>query len=170
MSVLPILCWPDPRLSVVCDAVSSVTAEMQDLADDMLETMYAAPGRGLAAPQVGHLLRLFVMDVTWKEGAPAPQFFFNPVIADASDTMATHSEGCLSIPGVTAEVARPDRVRLTWTDRAGVTDTAWFEGFAAACVQHELDHLNGRVTLDHLEPSVRVRTVEAYEAYKEALT
>ena len=162
MSLLPILRWPDPRLAEICDPVAEISPDLCRLADDMLETMYAAPGRGLAAPQVGQMVRLFVMDTAWKEGPHAPQVFFNPSVAEVSDTLATQTEGCLSIPGVSAEVTRPDRVRLSWTDRSGAACSGWFEGFDAACVQHEMDHLEGRVTLDHLSDGARARVLAEY--------
>ena len=162
MSLRAVLQWPDARLQQVCAPVDQITSEIRTLASDMLETMNAAPGRGLAAPQVGVLLRLFVMDVTWKEGTPAPMIFVNPVVSEASDTHAEGDEVCLSIPGVTSTVPRPDRVRLRWSDLDGVAHDRWFDGPAARCAQHELDHLNGVVTLDHLPPADRTRVLANY--------
>jgi peptide deformylase len=130
----------------------------------MLETMYAAPGRGLAAPQIGVMNRVFVTDVSWKEGTPDPQVFINPDILEASETVAEADEGCLSIPGITTRVTRPDRVHLVWTSLEGARVSQVFTGFAAACVQHELDHLNGIVTLDLLSPEARVEAERAYTA------
>jgi len=152
MAVLPILRWPDPRLKQPC---APVTGDVHALIDDMLETMYAAPGRGLAAPQVGVLWRLFVMDTTWKEGASDPQVFVNPRITDRSDTLATAAEGCLSIPGVLVDVTRPAEITVTWQDAHGAAHRQVFSGFAAACVQHEIDHLDGIVTFDRLAPDAR---------------
>lgn len=152
MAVLPILRWPDPRLTTVC---TPVRADVRALAADMLDTMYAAPGRGLAAPQVGALLRLFVMDVTWKEGIRAPQVFVNPEILWLSDARATGPEGCLSLPGATTYVARATEARLRWTDLEGALHEETLSGFAAICAQHEYDHLDGILTLDHLSPADR---------------
>lgn len=152
MGVLPILTWPDPRLCAVC---APVVSDMGALAADMLETMYAAPGRGLAAPQVGVLLRLFVMDAKWKEGSPAPQVFLNPRIIWRSDTLVAGPEGCLSLPGLSTPVARPDRLRLIWTDLDGAEQDQSFDGFAAICIQHECDHLDGILTIDHLKADER---------------
>ncbi|MEW9918409.1 peptide deformylase [Marimonas sp. MJW-29] len=164
MSLLPILKWPDPRLAQVCAPVDGITPEIEKLAADMLETMYDAPGRGLAAPQVGAMQRLFVMDTTWKEGAPAPLVCINPVLQEVSDERATMTEGCLSIPGVSAEVSRPARVRMVWTGLDGARHVQGFDGFAAVCVQHELDHLDGIVTFDHLDPETRASLIADYEA------
>ncbi len=110
MSLRPILKWPDDRLSAVCELIDRITRETVALAEDMLETMYAAPGRGLAAPQVGVLSRLFVMDVAWKDGERTPQVFVNPEIAWAGEKMAVTSEGCLSIPGVSVDVVIRSRL------------------------------------------------------------
>jgi peptide deformylase len=162
MSRREIVLWPDPRLATPCAPVAAVTADIETLAEDMLETMYAAPGRGLAAPQVGVLLRLFVMDTEWKDAAPAPRVFLNPAIVAVGPAQATRAEGCLSIPGITAEVTRPATVRLRWTDLDGVTREEDFDGFAAACVQHEIDHLDGVVTLDRIDGETRARLVAEY--------
>jgi peptide deformylase len=159
MAVLPILRWPDPRLATRCAPVK-VDAEARRLAHDMLDTMYAAPGRGLAAPQVGVLRRVFVMDPAWKDGRPAPVILMNPSIIWASARRIRGPEGCLSIPGVTADVDRAAEVRLRWTAADGTLREETFGGFAAICAQHEMDHLDGIVTLDHLAPDVRA-TLEA---------
>ncbi len=155
MSVLDILRWPDPRLTQVCAPVTQVTPCIETLAADMLETMYAAPGRGLAGPQVGVMQRIFVMDVGWKEGRPDPVVCINPILQDVSEQHATNAEGCLSIPGVSAEISRPAQVRMVWTDVTGNRQEQSFSGFAAACVQHELDHLDGIVTFDRLDAATR---------------
>lgn len=148
MALLDILRLPDPRLRRVCTPVVRIDEGIRELAADMLETMYAAPGRGLAAPQVGITLRLFVVDTTWKEGTPNPRVFVNPVILDTSDTMATRTEGCLSIPGVPCDVTRPEEITLQWTDLDGAILTERLRGIDAVCVQHEFDHLNGRLCID----------------------
>lgn len=164
MSVRPILRWPDPRLSQVCAEVGEITHDIRCLAADMLETMYAAPGRGLAGPQVGAMVRLFVMDVTWKEGIRAPRVLINPVVEWASDRLATGPEGCLSIPGVTAEVTRPAEIRMRWLGLDGQTVSETLVGFAGTCAQHELDHLDGIVTFDRVAPEVRARIEAEYAA------
>lgn len=154
MSLLDIRHWPDPVLSKRCAAIAD-PASVADLARDMLETMYAAPGRGLAAPQVGRAIRLFVMDVTWKEGAPSPFVCVNPQIADRAPEAVPGPEGCLSIPGVTAEVPRAPWVVLRWTTPAGEAREERLEGPAAICAQHEYDHLDGIVTLDRIDAGQR---------------
>jgi peptide deformylase len=156
MAVLPILRWPDARLGQVC---APVTGDVTGLAADMLDTMYDAPGRGLAAPQVGVLKRLFVMDVAWKTGAPDPLVCINPEILWASETRAEGAEGCLSIPGPTTVVSRATQIRLGWTGLDGVRREALLEGFAAICAQHEYDHLDGILTLDRLTPEARAAAV-----------
>ena len=152
MAVLPILRWPDPRLEERC---AEVSGDVGTLAADMLDTMYVAPGRGLAAPQVGHLLRLFVMDVTWKEGARSPVVCINPAITWRSSGRATGAEGCLSIPGVTTHVTRAKEIRLRFTDLTGAEREEHLTGFAAICAQHEYDHLDGILTLDRISPAER---------------
>ncbi|AHD08022.1 peptide deformylase [Phaeobacter gallaeciensis] len=166
MTVLPIRAWPDPVLSMRASPVDA-TEDVAELARDMLDTMYAAPGRGLAAPQVGVLARLFVMDTTWKEGARDPLVCINPDIVALSEEMATMSEGCLSIEGVSLDVTRPAWVDLAWSDLEGVRHQRRFEGFAAACVQHEYDHLEGCVTFDRVSPTARAAAVATYETYLE---
>lgn len=163
MSKLEILKWPDPRLAQPC-APAEISAETRVLAGDMLETMYGAPGRGLAAPQVGQTLRLFVMDTTWKDAAPSPMIFFNPEITASNGTPVESAEGCLSIPGLSVPVARAPEITLAWQDSTGAPQTASFTGFAASCIQHEMDHLDGIVTLDRVDPAARAALVAAYEA------
>lgn len=154
--ILPITRFPDPVLRRPCTPVVAIDDTLRQLAADMLETMYAAPGRGLAAPQVAVTLRLFVMDCTWKEGTPSPRVCVNPQIVAASESLAINTEGCLSIPGVPARVARPDWVVLRWTDLDGVPHEERLEGFEAVCAQHELDHLNGRLCIDLMSEPDRV--------------
>jgi len=155
MSVRPILNYPDARLRRICLPVGAPDDGIRQLASDMLETMYAANGRGLAAPQVGVLRRLFVMDADWKEGTPAPLICLDPEILDASDEEHTGPEGCLSIPGIPVAVSRPAWIALHWTDLAGQTHTGRLTGAAAICAQHELDHLNGRLIIDLMDPDAR---------------
>jgi len=158
MAVLPILRWPDPRLEERC---APVTGDVAGLAADMLETMYAAPGRGLAAPQVGQLIRLFVMDTTWKEGTRAPVVCINPGITWRAAEVQTGPEGCLSIPGIVTQVARAKAIRLRWTDLAGQDHEEILQGFAAVCAQHEYDHLDGILTLDRISPEDRAAAERA---------
>ena len=162
MSVLPIVLWPDPRLRETCAPVTDL-ADVQTLAADMLETMYAAPGRGLAAPQVGAMVRMFVMDAGWKEGKSDPLVCINPMFQEIGEDRVDSEEGCLSIPGVTAMVNRPSTVQMQWT---GINDARYvqsFDGFAAACVQHEMDHLDGVVTFDHLDAETRAEVETQYK-------
>ena len=153
MTTRPILIHPDPRLKTVAKPVERITPEIGQLAEEMLATMYGAPGIGLAAPQVGVLARLFVMDCVKEEGAtPRPMVLINPEITWTSEETATHEEGCLSIPEQYAEVTRPERVRLRWIDLQGTSREEEFEGLWATCAQHEFDHLNGRLFIDYLGP------------------
>ena len=151
-----ILIHPDPRLKKVCAPVSDVTDDLRKLADDMLETMYDAPGIGLAAPQIGVLDRLIVLDCVKEEGeAPRPLVMFNPQIVSASDETNVYEEGCLSIPEQFAEITRPKEVEVAWMDRDGNARQEVFDGLWATCVQHEIDHLNGKLFIDYLKPLKR---------------
>ncbi len=151
MSIRPILIHPDPRLKKRCAPVESISPEIGQLAEDMLETMYEAPGVGLAAPQVGVLQRLFVMDCVKEEDAsPRPLVLINPEIVSTSDEVNTYEEGCLSIPEQYAEVTRPARVVMRWTGLDGKVQEEEFDGLWATCAQHELDHLNGKLFIDYL--------------------
>lgn len=162
MAVLPILRWPDPRLATRCDPVPA-DEDNAALIGAMFETMYDAPGRGLAAPQVGVMKRLFVMDVTWKEGEKSPEVMINPRILDRSEEITSGEEGCLSIPGVLTEIERPARVEMAWTDAHGVAQRRWLDGAAARCAQHEYDHLDGVVTFDRLTPEGREQAIRRFE-------
>jgi peptide deformylase len=165
MSLLPILLWGDPRLTEVARPVGEITPEVRQLAEDMLETMYAAPGRGLAAPQVGAGLRLFVMDCGWKDdGERLPLVLVDPEIVAASEETAVHEEGCLSIPGVPVEVARPAAVTMRWRDLDGVVRERRFEGIEAVCAQHEQDHLDGVLIPDRAEGAARAALEPALRA------
>lgn len=148
MAILPILMLPDARLRQVCTAVNQFDEALAQLAADMLETMYAAPGRGLAGPQVGEMMRIFVMDVGWKDGRPSPLVCINPVIKDVAG-LAANTEGCLSIPNHPVRIERPAMVRMAWQDLAGRHCEGFFEGFAAVCAQHERDHLDGILCIDY---------------------
>ena len=152
----PILIHPDPRLKKVCSPVENITDELSKLADDMLETMYDAPGIGLAAPQVGVLHRLIVLDCVKEEGAaPSPTVMFNPEIVASSEEMGVYEEGCLSIPDQYAEVTRPAEVEVAWIDQQGNPQKQSFDKLWATCVQHEIDHLNGKLFIDYLKPLKR---------------
>ena len=148
--IRPILIHPDPRLKKVCDPVQGITDDLRRLARDMLDTMYDAPGIGLAAPQVGVTKRLVVMDCIKSPDAPRPLILFNPVVTWTSDTLSTYEEGCLSIPDQYADVQRPDRATVTWLDETGAAQVETFEGLWATCIQHEVDHLNGKLFIDYL--------------------
>ncbi|WP_339950917.1 peptide deformylase [uncultured Albimonas sp.] len=150
MSLRPILIHPDPRLKKAAEAVPEPDDALRRLVEDMLETMYDAPGVGLAGPQVGVMKRLFVMDVAGKEEAPQPLALINPEILWRSDETSTYEEGCLSIPDIYEEVTRPARVAVRWMDPEGAPREAEFEGLAATCAQHEIDHLDGKLFIDYL--------------------
>ena len=152
----PILIHPDPRLKKVCAPVSDVSDELRALADDMLETMYHAPGIGLAAPQVGVMDRLLVMDCVKEENeTPRPMVLINPEVVASSDEKNVYEEGCLSIPEQFAEVTRPKLVDVRWMDLDGNEQQETFDGLWATCVQHEIDHLNGKLFIDYLGPMKR---------------
>ena len=163
MSVRPILRWPDARLSQPCAPVERVE-DVAGLVGDLFETMYAAPGRGLAAPQVGAMLRLFVMDCGWKEGEKTPLAMLNPVIMAAEAETATAEEGCLSIPGLLVPVKRPVAVTVQWQSETGEFHMNDFDGWEARCIQHEMDHLAGTVTLDCVDAEARAALLDAYAA------
>jgi peptide deformylase len=147
----PIVIHPDPRLKKVCAPVDDLSDALRTLADDMLETMYDAPGIGLAAPQVGVQSRLIVLDCVKGEGEqPRPMVMFNPEIVAASDETSSYEEGCLSIPEQFAEVTRPQAVDVRWIDRDGAARQETFDGLWSTCVQHEIDHLNGKLFIDYL--------------------
>lgn len=139
------------------EPVSAVTPALQKLADEMLETMYEASGVGLAAPQVGESVRLFVMDVSRDEGKKEPLVFFNPEIVDASADKETAEEGCLSVPDVWAEVTRPGAITVRALDRDGKPfELRNVDGLAARCIQHEIDHLNGVLFVDKISATDRM--------------
>ena len=151
--IRPILIHPDPRLKKPADPVADITDDLRVLAHDMLSTMYDAPGIGLAAPQVGVGLRLIVLDCVKKEGeAPRPLAMVNPEVVAASDHLNTYEEGCLSFPEMYADVTRPAEVTVRWTDLDGAAREETFAGLWATCVQHEIDHLDGRLFVDYLSP------------------
>jgi peptide deformylase len=155
MALLPILEVPDPRLRQVSTPVAEVNDELRALIADMFETMYAAPGIGLAAIQIGVPQRLLVIDLQEPEeegGEPVrdPRVFINPEILGHSDRDVPYTEGCLSVPDQYAEVDRPDRIRARWLDEQGVRHEEEIDGMLAVCLQHEMDHLEGILFIDHL--------------------
>ena len=166
MSVLPILIIPDTRLRAPCAPVVAVDNELRALTDDMLETMYKAPGIGLAAPQIGVMKRVVVIDVAKRqdEGAtPEPMVFFNPVVTWSSEERSTYEEGCLSIPDYFEEVERPAVVHVSFLDRDGKPRSIEAEGILATCLQHEIDHLNGVLFIDYISRLKRSRIVRKFE-------
>ena len=155
MALLPIIETPDPLLRRISKPVEAVDDDLRKLIADMFDTMYAAPGIGLAAIQVGVPKRVLVIDLQEPEeegGDPVrdPRVFINPEILEASDTFQVYSEGCLSVPDQYAEVERPDRVRARWLDEKGETHEEELDGLLGICLQHEMDHLEGILFIDHL--------------------
>jgi len=157
MAILPILEAPDPRLRTISTPVETIDDDLQTLIDDMFETMYDAPGIGLAAIQVGVPKRILVIDLqdreSDEENAPVvhnPMVFINPQILQGSDQLSVYNEGCLSVPDQYAEVERPATVRASWMDREGRIHEQTLEGLLATCLQHEMDHLEGVLFIDHL--------------------
>ena len=155
MALLPIYETPDPVLRQISTPVETFDDELEQLIRDMFDTMYAAPGIGLAAVQVGVPRRLLVIDLQEPEeedGEPVrdPRVFINPEILETSDTTRPYQEGCLSVPDQYADVLRPDRVHARWRDREGAEHEQWIDGLLAVCLQHEIDHLNGILFIDHL--------------------
>jgi len=148
-TVLPILFVPDPKLRARAKPVAAGDSRISLLAERMLATMYKAPGIGLAAPQVGELLRLIVIDVHPDDKA-VPLVLVNPEIMATSKELATREEGCLSLPNQFADVTRPARVKVRWLDLSGVKREVEAEGLLGACLQHEIDHLDGVLFVDHV--------------------
>jgi len=155
MAVLEILEFPDPRLRTVAEPVTAVNDELRQLIDDMFETMYDAPGIGLAATQVDVHQRLLVIDVS--EDHSEPLVFINPEVEVLDEELGEYDEGCLSVPGFYETVNRPRRVRVTALDRDGESFTREIEGLLAVCLQHEIDHLDGKLFVDYISPLKRQR-------------
>ena len=150
MTIRPILTAPDPRLQAVSTDVEAMDAEIRKLVDDMAESMYAAEGIGLAAVQIGVPKRVIVIDLDQKEGKKNPRAYINPTILWASEEMAVFEEGCLSVPEIWDDVERPARIRCEFLDRDGNKQLLEADGLLATCLQHEMDHLNGVLFIDHL--------------------
>ena len=162
---------PDARLKKLSLPISEITDDLRQLADDMLETMYAAPGIGLAAPQIGVLSRVIVMDCEKDDDAdPNPIIMFNPEIIAHSEETNVYEEGCLSIPEHYAEVTRPKAVEVAWVDVNGAVQKQEFEGLIATCVQHEIDHLNGKLFIDYIGVMKRQLITRKMQKFKRELS
>ena len=157
-----IITLPDPLLRKTSEPVERVDDEMRTLIDDMLETMYEAPGIGLAGIQIAVPRRVLVMDVSRDEDARAPHALINPEVVWTSDEMAPYEEGCLSIPEYYAEIERPARCRVTYIDRDGARQEMEADGILATCVHHEIDHLNGLLFIDYLSKLKRDRVIKKF--------
>src|SRR6266850_7232224 len=162
MALREILILPDKRLRLVCEPVKTIDREIKALVEDMFETMYEAPGIGLAAIQVGVPKRIVTMDLAKKEGESEPRVFINPEILWTSDEPSTYEEGCLSIPEVHEDVERPAKVRFKYLDLDGKAHLAEADGLFATCIQHEVDHLNGVLFIDHISKLKRDRIVKKF--------
>jgi peptide deformylase len=155
MALLSVLIAPDPRLKLKAKPVDQVDSSIRRLMDDMLETMYLAPGIGLAAPQVGHALRVIVLDIARDEEEKQPLRMANPEILWRSDELATYNEGCLSLPEHYADVTRPAEIRVRYLDHENEIREMTAEGLLATVIQHEMDHLQGVLFVDHISPLKR---------------
>ncbi|MFN3312288.1 MAG: peptide deformylase [Hyphomonas sp.] len=167
MAIREILTVPDPRLKQVSKPVEGgVTDDIRALMDDMLETMYDAPGIGLAAIQVGVPLRVIVMDLAREEEEPQPRFFVNPEILETVEETKPYEEGCLSVPEIFDQVERPTRCRLRYLDYDGNLVEEWAEDLYAVCIQHEMDHLEGTLFIDYLSRLKRDRAIDKVKKAK----
>ncbi|PIU04966.1 peptide deformylase [Methylobacterium sp. CG09_land_8_20_14_0_10_71_15] len=162
MAIRPLVILPDARLRLPSEPVGPVTDEIRTLAQDMLETMYDAPGVGLAAIQIGVTKRVVTIDTSKDENAREPRIFLDPEIVWASEEKRVYDEGCLSIPEFYAEVERPDRVRVRFRDLEGREQEIEADGLLSTCIQHEIDHLNGVLFIDHLSKLKRDRVVKKF--------
>lgn len=163
MSIKPLIILPDPILRQVSTPVERIDEPLLKLADDMLETMYDAPGIGLAAIQVGEPLRMLVIDLAKEDEPPAPHVFINPDVLESGAERSVYEEGCLSIPDYYAEVERPATVRVRYLDRDGRLQEMQAEGLMATCLQHEIDHLNGVLFIDHISKLKRDMVVKKFK-------
>jgi peptide deformylase len=163
MSIRPLVIIPDTKLRLISEPVKEITSEVRRLADDMLETMYDAPGVGLAAIQIGVPIRMVTMDVSKSEDEHQPMVLINPEIVWASEEKRVYEEGCLSIPEYYEEVERPDRVRFRYMNLQGETIEQDADGLLATCVQHEIDHLNGVLFIDYLSKLKRDRVMTKFK-------
>lgn len=163
MSIRPLVILPDPILREVSKPVEHIDEALQKLADDMLETMYRAQGVGLAAIQIGMPLRMLVIDVSRNDEQKNPLVIINPEILWLSEERNTHKEGCLSIPEYYAEVERPKRLRVRYQDREGKQTEIEADNLLAICLQHEIDHLNGRLFIDHISKIKRDMVIRKFK-------
>lgn len=163
MTVLPIVIIPDPILRTTSKLVERVDDDLRKFADDMLATMYDAPGVGLAAIQVAQPIRMLTVDVSEKDDEPNPQVFINPVIVQKSDTPNVYEEGCLSIPDIYAEVERPAEVTVEYLDLSGDQKTVKADGMLATVLQHEIDHLDGALFIDYLSKLKREMVIRKFK-------
>lgn len=161
MALLPILNFPDPRLRTIAQPVEEVTDEIRQLATDMFETMYDAPGIGLAATQVDQHIQLIVMDLS--EEKDQPLVFINPKVTPLTEEVQPYEEGCLSVPQIYDKVERPSRVKIEALNLDGEKIEIEADGLLAVCIQHEMDHLNGKLFVDYLSPLKRQRAREKVE-------
>jgi peptide deformylase len=162
MAIRPLLILPDARLRLTSEPVTAFDDELRRLVDDMFETMYDAPGIGLAAIQVGVAKRVVTADLAKKEEPRAPQVFINPEIVSAGDERSVYEEGCLSIPDIHEDVERPATVRVRFRDLDGQPQEVEAEGLLATCLQHEIDHLNGVLFVDHISKLKRDRILKKF--------
>tara|TARA_X000000368_G_scaffold289329_1_gene229881 strand:- start:370 stop:894 length:525 start_codon:yes stop_codon:yes gene_type:complete len=169
MALRQILTEPNEILRQKSLPVEKVDKDLQNLMDDMLETMYAAPGIGLAAIQIGIPKRVIVMDIGQKEGVKKPMFFVNPEILSKSDNNATYEEGCLSVPGQFAEIDRPEKCLIRYLDYHGQKVETEAEGMFATCIQHEIDHLEGILFIDYLSRLKKTMIIKKLSKQKKAI-
>jgi peptide deformylase len=160
--VRPIIVLPDPRLRLVSEPVKNIDDGIRKLVDDMFDTMYDAPGIGLAAIQVGVPKRVVTADLAKKDEPRNPQVFINPEIVSRSEELSVYEEGCLSIPEIHEDVERPTRVRVRYMDLAGKAQEVEADALLATCLQHEIDHLNGVLFIDHISKLKRDRIVKKF--------
>ena len=163
MAIRPLVLLPDPLLRKKSAPVERIDAGVRTLVKDMFDTMYAAPGIGLAAVQIGALRRVITIDLSRKDETAEPLVFINPEILSKSDETHPHEEGCLSIPEYYAEVERPSAIRVRYTDLAGKKIELDADGILATCLQHEIDHLNGVLFIDYLSRLKRSRVIKKFE-------
>ena len=166
---MKIITLPDPILKKKCEPIIEVNNEIKELLDDMLKTMYAAPGIGLAAIQVGEPKRVIVLDLAPKDKPKNPMFFVNPEIVSKSENNSTYEEGCLSVPGQFAEIARPDTCHIKYLDYYGQPKEIKANGMLATCIQHEIDHLEGILFIDYLSKLKKSMITKKLSKQKEAL-
>tara|TARA_B100001248_G_scaffold257334_1_gene239656 strand:+ start:417 stop:941 length:525 start_codon:yes stop_codon:yes gene_type:complete len=169
MTIRKILTEPDPFLRQKSVKVEVVDDKIRKLMDDMLETMYAAPGIGLAAIQIGEPLRVIVIDLAREKEKKKPKYFVNPEIITDSETLASYEEGCLSVPGQFAEISRPDKCKIKFLDYYGEEKILQTEGLLATCIQHEMDHLEGILFIDYLSKLKKDMIVKKLSKQKKSL-